>query len=268
MDGVLTHAPWTGPPLAGVEWIVLGLLVAYLALGEPWLGERFFAGFRRANGEGERGRWFAGLVAMQAAALGVALLLVWGLPGMDASRSGLAWGRAPSGVALGMMAGAAVGMALGAVMARRGNSGGAGVAPVPVGDFQVLLPRNRRERGWLVAVSVGAGTSEELIYRGLLPALLVGAGVPLGWAVLAQGVLFGLAHRYQGPAGVMATTVVGLLMGVLAAHTGSLLLPALLHTAMDLKLAVAPVAEAPLAPGTGGSPMPPPAPDPDLTPPG
>lgn len=252
MEGTLTHAPWTGPPLAGAEWIVLGLLVAYLALGEPRLGERFFAGFRKAAGEGERERWFAGLVAMQGAALAVALLLVWGLPGMDASRAGLTWGRAPSGVALGMMAGAALGMALGAVVSRRRRAADEGAAPTPVGDFHVLLPRNRRERGWLVAVSVGAGTGEELIYRGLLPALLVGAGVPPGWAVLGQGVLFGLAHRYQGTAGVVATSVVGILMGALAAHTGSILLPVLLHIAMDLKLAVAPLAGA----------------HPDLTPPG
>lgn len=250
------HAPWAGAPLGGVEWIALGLLVAYLTLAEPGLGERFFAGFRKA-GNADRERWFARLVMMQAAALGVALLLVWVFPAMSPARAGLVWGRPPSGVALGMVAGALGGMILGALLALRKDAGG-DTGPAPAGDFQVLLPRNRRERGWLVAVAVGAGTGEELIYRGLLPALLVGAGMPLGWAVLSQGLLFGLAHRYQGAGGVLATAMVGIALGALTAHTGSLLLPMLLHTIMDLRLAASPSPE----------PVVPPPSDPRVIPPG
>lgn len=246
LEGALAHAPWSGPPLGPVEWWVLWTLLLYLALVEPYLGARFFEGFRRAGADpgARRERWFAGLVGMQAALLAVTAVLVVLLPGMTPERAGVAWGHPPSAVALGMIGGALAGMLLAAVAAGRAARGEATPSAGPAAQreevLEVLLPRNRRERGWLAAVSVGAGTGEELLYRGLLPALLVGAGLPVGWALAVQAALFGAAHRYQGVGGVAVTTVLGVLLGLLATHTGSLLIPVLLHTALDLRLSLAP----------------------------
>lgn len=58
---------------------------------------------------------------------------------------------------------------------------------------------------------------EEMLFRGFLTArleTLFGAGRPAaGLAWLAQGVLFGLMHSYQGAGGVLTTAWVGLALG-------------------------------------------------------
>ena len=69
----------------------------------------------------------------------------------------------------------------------------------------------------------------------LLPAVQV-------W-VLALGVavVFGLAHVYQGAAGVVVTSMMGAVLGVLVVATGSLLPAVVLHAALDLRaLLIAP----------------------------
>jgi membrane protease YdiL (CAAX protease family) len=57
---------------------------------------------------------------------------------------------------------------------------------------------------------------------------------------VVSSAVFGLAHAGQGVRGVLATAMVGLLLGGLFLASGSLLLPILLHTLIDLRaLAVA-----------------------------
>ena len=96
-----------------------------------------------------------------------------------------------------------------------------------------LLPRTDEETRAFRALAFTAGTCEEILYRGFL---LVYLAFFLGaWpAVLVGGVTFGVAHAYQGAAGVVKTGIVGTLAGALLVGTGSLLWPMLLHTAIDL----------------------------------
>src|SRR5690606_14104226 len=103
--------------------------------------------------------------------------------------------------------------------------------------IEPMLPRTARgRRGW-AGLSFTAGITEEVLYRGLLVmtlALLLPDAPP--WAVVAVGaVVFGLAHVYQGPAGVLMTTVVGGGLMALYLLTGSLLLPMVLHVLLDLR---------------------------------
>ena len=53
-------------------------------------------------------------------------------------------------------------------------------------------------------------------------------------ALFVAGLLFGLAHAYQGPRGVLQTGVVGLGLAVLYVFTGSLWVPMALHAFVDL----------------------------------
>jgi len=48
-------------------------------------------------------------------------------------------------------------------------------------------------------------------------------------AVVASGVLFGIAHFYQGLAGVVGTSALGVWLGLMFALTGNLLVPILGH---------------------------------------
>lgn len=71
---------------------------------------------------------------------------------------------------------------------------------------------------WMVFVVWGsAGVGEELIARGFLmnrlEAFFTKSPSPMTLAVVIQAILFGLAHSYQGPIGIILSGSVGLLFG-------------------------------------------------------
>jgi membrane protease YdiL (CAAX protease family) len=105
-------------------------------------------------------------------------------------------------------------------------------------------------RGW-AGLSLSAGVTEELTYRGLLVLALSLAvpDLPHGAVVAVAAVLFGLAHWYQGWLGVLTTGVVGAAFTQLYLSTGSLLLPMVLHVLVDLRLLLVRPAPAPAATG-------------------
>lgn len=97
-----------------------------------------------------------------------------------------------------------------------------------------LLPRTARGHRVFQGLAITAGICEEILFRGFLlwyltPVVGVTAAVVLG------AVAFGFGHAYQGKAGVIKTTVVGLFAGGLATLGGTLLWPMILHAAIDLQ---------------------------------
>ena len=109
-----------------------------------------------------------------------------------------------------------------------------GGKPWMLGDISRVIPRHRGELGWGVALSVVAGTTEELFFRLLVPLLvaLVTGQALVGFVVGIA--LFAGAHRYQGWLGVGATALVGLLLTILYLMTGTLWIAMLVHVAIDL----------------------------------
>jgi membrane protease YdiL (CAAX protease family) len=106
-----------------------------------------------------------------------------------------------------------------------------------IGDVGLLLPVTRRERRSYAAAALTAGITEEITYRAL-PILLLLHLLPGHNRLLAVGVsavLFGLAHRYQGWAGMVLTGVIGLVLGGLYVLTGSLWPSMLIHVLLDLR---------------------------------
>jgi membrane protease YdiL (CAAX protease family) len=102
-----------------------------------------------------------------------------------------------------------------------------------MGDVALLAPQTDEEVRRYHVASVTAGVCEEILYRGILFAILA---VALGdWAaVVLSSLIFGLGHAYQGVAGIGKTTLVGFVMASLLVFTGSLFVPILLHTVIDL----------------------------------
>lgn len=100
----------------------------------------------------------------------------------------------------------------------------------PMADF---MPRGRAERNVWSALSVTAGVTEELVYRGYLLWLFL-LLVPTGWAVALASLVFGLQHAYQGPAGMLRTSLLGGILCLIYLGSGSLLLPVLAHVLIDL----------------------------------
>lgn len=104
-----------------------------------------------------------------------------------------------------------------------------------LGDVKAMIPRSMGELRYGAGLSVNAGISEELLMRLGLPAL--GYAVT-GDALLAFGgavLLFGLLHAYQGPLGILFTTVLGAAFTALYLVTGSIVVPIVLHALIDLR---------------------------------
>jgi len=97
-----------------------------------------------------------------------------------------------------------------------------------------LLPRTRREWPHFSLLALTAGVCEELLFRGFLVWVL-GHALGSPWAVMgAQAVLFGLAHAYQGPRGMLLTGALGAFLGAVVWVTGSLWAAMVIHALMDL----------------------------------
>jgi membrane protease YdiL (CAAX protease family) len=97
-----------------------------------------------------------------------------------------------------------------------------------------LLPQSLLEIVMWIGVSITAGICEELAFRGFLQRqfhALTGSTVV---AVLAQGLVFGLFHAYQGWRNVAVISVLGVLYGALAAWRGNLRVNIVTHAWGDV----------------------------------
>lgn len=97
-----------------------------------------------------------------------------------------------------------------------------------------LMPVTRREKALYAGLSFCAGFGEELVYRAYgIPAVIV-AGGSAPAAVAVTSVAFAVLHSYQGVLGVVRTGVVGVIMGAVFLHTGSVWPPMMGHVLIDL----------------------------------
>jgi len=173
------------------------------------------------------------MVARQAILSGLVFLLPF-LPGISGESLGLASPRSwpQSAEVLGMLLG---GIAISIAIFRHR------------GEWQfkqllrtagALLPISIAEQRWFAAVSIGAGISEELLYRGFFFWYCCATFPKLQWwhGVLICSVGFGFAHLYQGWRGMVGSTAIGFLLGMLYLETGSLLVPIVVHAAIDLRI--------------------------------
>ncbi len=108
-------------------------------------------------------------------------------------------------------------------------------------DFSALVPITARERALFALVALSAGICEEVVYRAWLLDFLHAAGGLGGWTLVAvAAVAFGLGHYYQGLAGILITSLLGLAFCVLYIASGTLLVPIVVHTIVDLRFALIP----------------------------
>lgn len=102
-------------------------------------------------------------------------------------------------------------------------------------DLDVLLPKTIKEKRLWTFVSLSAAICEELLYRGLLIFILTNLfpAINVYWCIVIAGLVFGIAHIYQGLSGVVKTTVYGILFAALYMSVGSVLPGILLHFLTD-----------------------------------
>jgi CAAX protease family protein len=104
--------------------------------------------------------------------------------------------------------------------------------------FGFILPLTGAERTWWIFVSLTAGITEELLYRGFLIHYFASAPfhARLAVAVIVASVIFGAGHVYQGIAGVISAAILGLIFCAIFFMSGTLLVPMILHTLIDLRI--------------------------------
>lgn len=143
------------------------------------------------------------------------------------------WLASPLGLGVGVAGTVAVlALLILPVLALRGTD----IAEAPtLGDIRALLPRSRGELPYGVGLSLNAGVSEELLFRLGLPALVFGITGNALVAFVFAAIVFGLLHVYQGPVGILASTLIGVVFTALYLVTGSILAPIVLHALVDLR---------------------------------
>ncbi|SDD11407.1 Membrane protease YdiL, CAAX protease family [Geodermatophilus telluris] len=238
------------------------VVACYLVVGEPLVGHvlhRRFEGRLRTDGSA-RQSFYRRLLVLEWGLAVLAAVLWLSAPGVDAAAVGLAWPTGWPGPVTGTATVLVLVLSLVSVRALRGGAlarvqrPGEGRHAEPEGHATLaLLPRTTAERRLFGVVGVTAGVCEEWLYRGFFLAVVaaVGPDLPAPVLVLVAAVAFGLAHAYQGPPGVVLTGVLGGVFAALYLDTGSLLLPVLLHAAVDLRFLLVPASALP-----GGLPAP------------
>ena len=98
-----------------------------------------------------------------------------------------------------------------------------------------IFPQDSAERLAFSALVATVAVCEELIYRGFAQRVFEdwSGGLVIA-AIFGSAAMFALAHLYQGPRGMIATLLVGLLFSVARAYTGSLVPAMVAHFIADL----------------------------------
>ena len=236
-------------------------VAGYLVLGEPLVGHvlhRRFEGRLRTDA-GARRSFYRRLLILEWGLAFLAVVVWAAAPGLDAGEAGLRWPQQWPGPVTGAAAFVVLvlvvvstrtlrsGALLESVQPARPRPGEGRHAEPPVHATLALLPRTAGERRLFTMVGVSAGVCEEWLYRGFFLAVVaaLAGGLPTAVLILVAAGAFGLAHAYQGLVGIATTGVLGGVLAALYLQTGSLLLPVLLHTAIDLRFLLVPASVLP-----------------------
>lgn len=100
-----------------------------------------------------------------------------------------------------------------------------------------VIPQTFNEKLLWVAVSLTAGIAAEIVFRGFLTFYLAWTiDIRPGVALVVSTFLYAAAYWYQGTKGMMIKLGTGAVFALLYWKTGSLMLPIILHTLMNLSV--------------------------------
>jgi len=223
----------------------MSLLTLWATVGEAVWGyishKRFMAAYsvdkRQARLAIYR-RWTTSLVLLGLSVAGSFVLL----PGLRLELLGLRPAYPVSRIdpaLLGIIGGAGFGIVVGTVVllvARRRSANA--LTYIPGGkQLEPMLPQCRDERSRYVLLSLAAAIVEELVWRGMIVFVItyIFPRSELLTVACVSGAIFGVVHLYQGALGVLVTGLIGFALCAVYVYSGSLLIPVLLHFAMDVR---------------------------------
>jgi len=108
------------------------------------------------------------------------------------------------------------------------------LGPSSAKSVDTLLPHSVVEVLLWIGLSITAGFCEEISFRGYLQRQFQALSGSIVIAVLAQALVFGLAHSYQGWKAVVVISVLGALYGALAAWRRNLRANIISHASSDI----------------------------------
>lgn len=156
-----------------------------------------------------------------------------------------AWGASMGGVSIGAVVGGRWStpklflrdLGIGALFLLGSNAALAGLSavlrPGPNANIARMLPHGRIEIVLWVFLSLSAGICEEFVIRGYLQKQLGGLLKNATAGLVAQGIIFGAAHAYQGTKQMLIIAVLGCMLGWLAQWRQSLRPGMLSHFLQD-----------------------------------
>lgn len=212
------------------------VLVAYMILLMPWIGRykyRRLQQFLAAGKQNARLHFYRLGVLQQWLLVGVILLLAW-LASLPVRTLGL---EAPYSWAVTQQVLIPFAVAIGFSIVLFRLTGDRFLLRL-LKMAGALIPTTARERLWFAAISIGAGVSEELLFRGFLLWYLhfFWPQLNLLELIVLSSSIFGLCHIYQGWTGILGTGVLGAVFAWLFLLTGSLLVPMIIHALVDLRI--------------------------------
>ena len=224
---------------------VLLALLAVLVVRAVRKDRREYTRFKRYRSSQSRRRmfrkWLIGSLTMFGGSAAVILVLAWQyIPRLLAEVRrwpAAVWFAGVIDGSEGLIPGLAIGVSIALVggtilavyLARK-------TVDVPtIGDVSALLPRDRKELGYGIALSLNAGVVEELLFRLAVPTLVFGVFGDAVLAVVGSLLLFGALHVYQGVWGIVGSIVIGAILMLLYLATGNILVAIVAHALVDLR---------------------------------
>jgi hypothetical protein len=213
-----------------LQWLVLGLVLITIAADHFVVWKAFLRKSRVDATSARHALWLRGALLMWAAS--ALVMWLWIITGVPMSSVGFAL---PDGWRLwGPLAATMAFIAL-------QTSSAVKVARLPapseklraqLGSVAAISPRTASELPAFLGVSLTAGFCEELLFRGFLIWVLQPL-VGLWLAAALSALLFGVAHAYQGLAGIIRTGLFGLVFTAIVLLTRSLWPAIVLHVVVD-----------------------------------
>ena len=165
------------------------------------------------------------------------VMLCWYLTGRPLTEIGLGWGRAPYDLTAVLTLAGFMALYLLDVLREAGSQQRREETRREMSHIG-FLPSSATQFLNFIFLSVAAGFSEEIVYRGFMITYLLELLGPGGWqtgvALLFPAIAFGLGHFYQGTKAVVKIIAMAVLFGFFYLRTGTLWPLMLLHTAIDI----------------------------------
>lgn len=230
----MTH--WIDPHFDPVSIALVAVAAVYTTWSGLWQSPRRYRALveaRAAQRSDLARRFYRRAIAIQGLRCAFVLAVLVTDSGVRAGDLGLRMPVGNMATTWGVLAYVVLLLALSTVALRRRALSGRTVPGLRL--FEAIVARPG-ERTLGAAMAVGAGVSEELLFRGLFiaaAAYLLDLGPTTAMVVIS--LWFGAMHLYQGRWGVLGTTLVGFALGSLYLSGHSLLVPILIHIAADVR---------------------------------